>query len=128
MIAVYLGEAVSRRPEIYVNRVRSKTEGRFQSVENAESFLKGRSSRALVEKEKERMAVWEIYVDARRKGVEVGISGFDDSGGVYYWWSFDAYGAKQKSEPNTMLESTNYNTVPTAAYTEDVSIQMAKTL
>lgn len=57
MIAVYLGEAVSRRPEIYVNRVRSKTEGRFQSVGNAESFLKGRSSRALVEKEKERMAV-----------------------------------------------------------------------
>lgn len=42
--------------------------------------------------------------------------------------SFDAYGAKQKSEPNTMLESTNYNTVPTAAYTEDVSMQMAKTL
>lgn len=35
---------------------------------------------------------------------------------------------RNKSEPNTMLESTNYNTVPTAAYTEDVSMQMAKTL
>lgn len=76
MIAVYLGEAVSRRPEIYVNRVRYKTEGRFQSVENAESFLEGRSSRALVEEKKDWMVVWEIYVDGRRTGVEVGTSGF----------------------------------------------------
>lgn len=68
MTAVYLGEAVSRRPEIYVNRVRYKIEGRFQSVENAESFLKGRSSRALVRKRKNRWPFEKFKVDAQRTG------------------------------------------------------------